>query len=373
MNTHLQHANVSKQWIVRLTLLTLFLIFGAFALISPSFAQAAASAGRACIINAPSGVLPGKLIGHVGWAYKAGSGDYWSFGSTEGTGTLTIPAGSDTHSWSNAGTWFGLVGSFENAYYTYYNVKLHDAKYYTQYRCFNVSSSNSSTANAEVQRQATNGYDGFKNNCLTKAIAILKAYGVTNLQAAPSTAPNTYFNNLTGFEAVQPLPPLLQVLVALNDPANGQPINIHPLHTQRQMHLQIYNTSNQLVYNQQTTASQIPGTGKYFSNIVLNSSWTNGSYLVTTKLDYTLGKQVAGIPTISSGQETILPLTSLTMGDIDQNNQLDLRDYNILVSCYGSKQCPTSQKIGSDINDDGTVDGVDLNLWLRIYSTQRGG
>jgi len=365
---------------VRLTLLSLFLAFGLFTLFSPlsaratSAAQATVSAGRACIINAPSSVLPGGLIGHVGWAYKAGSGDNWSFGATEGTGALTIPAGYDTHSWGNGGTWFGLAGSFENVFYTYYNVKLHNAKYYTQYRCFNVSSSNSSAADAEAQRQATNGYNGFNNNCLTKAIAILKAYGVTNLQAAPNTAPNTYFkNNLASFEAILPLPPLLQVLVALTDPANGQPINTRPIHAQRQMYLQIYNTSNQLVYNQQTTASQIPGTGKYFSNIVLNSSWTNGSYLVTVKLNYTLRKQVAGIPTISSGQETILPLTSLTIGDIDQNNQLDSQDYNTLISCYGSKQCPAILKTGSDISDDGVVDGVDINLWLRIYSTQRGG
>ena len=58
--------------------------------------------------------------------------------------------------------------------------------------------------------------------------------------------------------------------------------------------------------------------------------------------------------------------------DLNNYNQLDILDYNILISCYGSKQCPPDQKAASDLNS-GQVDGVDYNIWLRNYQRPHGG
>ena len=61
---------------------------------------------------------------------------------------------------------------------------------------------------------------------------------------------------------------------------------------------------------------------------------------------------------------------ALISGDINQDNSMDILDYNILMSCYGSKAC--SYKTNSDLNDDGVVDGIDYNIWLRNSQTQHG-
>ena len=58
--------------------------------------------------------------------------------------------------------------------------------------------------------------------------------------------------------------------------------------------------------------------------------------------------------------------------DLNNDNQLDILDYNILISCYGSKQCPPDQKAASDFNS-GQVDGVDYNIWLRNFQGPHGG
>lgn len=198
-----------RRWLVLAVTSFLLLTISLPSIMSPhtAYAQATVSTGRVCMINAPNGVVPGGLIGHVGWAYKSGSGDQWTFGATEGTGAYSIPPGKDTHSWYvKNGTWDDLLSMFSTAYIRPDGVQLHPTNYYTQFRCRNVSNGNESNAFAEVQKQANNGYDGLSNNCLTKSVAILRAYGVTDLPNATKTAPNDYFGKkLAGFEVAQGL------------------------------------------------------------------------------------------------------------------------------------------------------------------------
>lgn len=53
-------------------------------------------------------------------------------------------------------------------------------------------------------------------------------------------------------------------------------------------------------------------------------------------------------------------------GDIDQNNVLDVYDFNLLIECYAEKECPNKKK--ADLNDDGVVNGKDLNILLRSFA-----
>ncbi len=171
-----------------------------------STARMTVPAGTVCMVNAPSGVVPGGLIGHVGWAYQSGSGDQWTFGATEGVPEkIKIAPDNDTHSWSSSGTWLDLVKTFTNAHLRGQEL-LYPANYYTQFRCRSVNNGNESAVLAQVQKQASNGYDGLANNCLTKTVAIFQAYGVTDLPRATDVTPNEYFNfQLTGFEEPKPL------------------------------------------------------------------------------------------------------------------------------------------------------------------------
>lgn len=155
--------------------------------------------------------------------------------------------------------------------------------------------------------------------------------------------------------------------------------NTNPAHTSRNVVLSILNASGSTIGSGQgtvlynTTSQNLHGT-------VSVSSLTSGSYLAKVQMTGFLPKQLPGIITLTQGQTTILPVVSLTTGDINTDGQLDLLDYNILIGCFGSKQSTasctypiTSQSPGSDINDDGSVDGVDYNLFLRELSVQRGG
>lgn len=58
---------------------------------------------------------------------------------------------------------------------------------------------------------------------------------------------------------------------------------------------------------------------------------------------------------------------------MNKDNQLDIQDYNILLSCFDSKfNTSTCISKEADLDDDGTVGGADYNLFLRELSVQRG-
>lgn len=71
---------------------------------------------------------------------------------------------------------------------------------------------------------------------------------------------------------------------------------------------------------------------------------------------------------ITAGITNILPQITLVSGDINNDNKIDILDYNILVSCFTSKAVSdgcAGKQIDSDLNDNGIVDGADYNLFLR--------
>ena len=147
------------------------------------------------------------------------------------------------------------------------------------------------------------------------------------------------------------------------------------MHPTRHATITIYNGNNQqvaqaqglLTYNQ--TAMNMQGNISV-GNIAI------GSYIAIIKMDGFLGTQFPNIISITSSNQTItLPSVSLVTGNINTDNQLDLTDYNALISCFGSKFGTSSCQYPNtaDMNDDGAVDGTDYNLFLRELSTQKGG
>lgn len=157
---------------------------------------------------------------------------------------------------------------------------------------------------------------------------------------------------------------------------------MNPLHKQRLIDISVYDIQNTLV-TQQTGTIQYNSANSNFSGQVDMGNLASGSYLIRVHLDGNLTKQFTGIQTITTGKNNIIvPQLSLVTGDINNDNQLDISDYNILVSCFGSKlttsSCPqqyrpSSTSPGADILDDnGQVDGADYNEFLRELSVQVG-
>ncbi len=111
------------------------------------------------------------------------------------------------------------------------------------------------------------------------------------------------------------------------------------------------------------------------------------------------------IITITGGQNNVLVALNtndpsleevpyFVMGDIDGDNEITIKDYSILIDCYGKKsfdyacqndkaqllQKPSFKNmprnfLPGDFNDNGIVDGIDYNIFLRakIGTIGKGG
>ena len=70
------------------------------------------------------------------------------------------------------------------------------------------------------------------------------------------------------------------------------------------------------------------------------------------------------------GKTTALNPVRLINGSITSDNAVSVLDYGALVSCFGAKQNTSTclNPVTADLNDDGVVDGIDYNIFLREHS-----
>lgn len=161
--------------------------------------------------------------------------------------------------------------------------------------------------------------------------------------------------------------------------------NNHPVHTTRTFTVQLYNQSGTLVIQKSGTASYNNTNGVFKGQVSLGNL-SSGQYEVQVWVQNTLHKIIPGphsqyYNVFGKGVTTYLAVGMqsvgiaeggslvwgfpLISGDINGDNQIDILDYNILISCMQSPPaCTSAQYIASDLDDNGTVDGVDYNLWL---------
>ena len=170
--------------------------------------------------------------------------------------------------------------------------------------------------------------------------------------------------------------------VALQLPGIGVGGNLSPLHPTRDLHVSIYaagvdpsqpnvspifdNTSESIQYN---------SNNGYFINSKIDvGTLATGNYQILFKSTGYLRKQAIdpnasdNTIAITGGTTNIVPLTKLIAGDVTPiYNVMDASDFYAIAACYGSKATTSSCTAGSqitDINDDGVVNGIDLNYWL---------
>ena len=154
--------------------------------------------------------------------------------------------------------------------------------------------------------------------------------------------------------------------------------NTSPKHSTRNVSLTFMSTANTPVATAQATVSYNTSAQNFQGTISL-ASIPEGQYVITLKMDGFLGKQLPGIFSIKQGQTIQLPEVWVVAGDINNDNKLNIIDYNIILSCFDTKYITssclapnTALSPGADIDDDGVVDGVDYNLFIRELSVQHG-
>lgn len=216
-------------------------------------------------------------------------------------------------------------------------------------------------------------------------ISTSNATGITFSEGpAPTSIPPT--NNPTNNPTQLPTNPpagggitinmqlLLHGIGKGGDNANpGSGGNPTPIHTTRTITATLINASGQPQTQANGTIQYNSASGNFTGNITI-SSVPAGAYLVKIKVPGFLQKQ---LPTIvdTTKQTTFTPTqAAVVTGDVTNDNTLSLADYIMITNCFGSKiNTPSCQdKTAADINDDGKIDGIDYNLFLRELSTQNG-
>jgi hypothetical protein len=152
--------------------------------------------------------------------------------------------------------------------------------------------------------------------------------------------------------------------------------NQKPVHPQRPVTVQVINASNQLVLTKTGLVNYQATNGNFVGTIDMGTTLTSGSYTVKIKGEQYLNKLIPGIQSITAGVTNTLAQATLVTGDVNNDNKLDILDYNIIVGCYSdfapAQSCTAAQKLSADLTDDGNVNQFDYNLFLRDLSVQSG-
>lgn len=198
---------------------------------------------------------------------------------------------------------------------------------------------------------------------------------------ATTTPTNTPTPTLTPTPSLTPTPtlPSTPTLFSFNVklPGIGQNGNGNPNNMLRNVFVALLDKDNKKVgADVKGKLSFEAGSGLFKGDVNFGSIVPSGVYTVKLKMDQFLSKIVASKSAVTAGVTNTLPQVPLISGDINNDNKLDMLDYNILVSCFGSKINSDGcggKKVDADLNDDGLIDGIDYNLFIGGIKTAKQG
>jgi hypothetical protein len=201
---------------------------------------------------------------------------------------------------------------------------------------------------------------------------------------------------------LQPLPTVEGTAIKLNlflhgvgaagdnpNPTGNSLSNKNPVHPQRNVKVEVYNTDNVIVASASAPVNYDPATGTFTGTMALGAGVTGGNYNVKLKTDRYLRRLVPGIQQLQTGVVNELPDTQLVAGDTNGDNFLNVLDYNALLDCgygelepkpiadanskFNTTECKAHPPVQNvDVDDNGLVNSFDYNLFLRELSVQNG-
>lgn len=160
------------------------------------------------------------------------------------------------------------------------------------------------------------------------------------------------------------------------NPTSSTLSNKNPVRTTRQVSVLVYDAGNTLIKNVITPITYSTTNGNFTGLADLGNNLASGQYIVKVKTDEHLRRALPGFITLTAGSTIQLSALTLIAGDANNDNILNILDYNVLLGCYSdispASSCTAAQKLASDFNDDGNVNQYDYNLFLRELSVQTG-
>jgi hypothetical protein len=203
--------------------------------------------------------------------------------------------------------------------------------------------------------------------------------GATGTPTATPTLTRTPTPTLTPTPSVTPTPTIplspTKFSLTLVAPGIGRGGNTAPNNMQRQIFLQLFDTAQKPVGA--SVSGKVSFNGTTFAGVInLGTIVPSGKYKTKLKMNQYLVKTIASESAVIAGITNPFPQVVLIPGDVNNDNKLDVLDYNIIVSCFGTKinsdACGT-KRVDADLNDDGIVDGVDYNIFIRGLRSAKQG
>ncbi len=173
------------------------------------------------------------------------------------------------------------------------------------------------------------------------------------------------------------------------NPTGNSLSNKEPVTPQRNLNVEVFDTNNQIIASASAPVTYDSAQGTFVGTMSLGKNVPSGNYNIKVKADRYLRRIVPGIQQLQANVVNELPDTQLVAGDTNNDNFLNVLDYNALLDCgYGElKPLPVADAnskfntevckvhtpvINVDVNDNGVVDSIDYNLFLRELSVQNG-
>jgi len=204
---------------------------------------------------------------------------------------------------------------------------------------------------------------------------------ITCTQTAQPTPTPTGTTNESGSEVTGTFTVFLHSVGHSGDNTNPKLFsmsNQHPLHTTLTAQVQLFNPTDQLIREGTSTLTYNPENGNYTGTYGISPDVIpNDKFNVRIKVPYHLRILIPGIQSLPPGSHTMaFAPVAVVLGDADNNNALSILDYNMLLDCYSdltpAASCTKAHKTATDFNDDGFVNQIDYNLFLRELATQHG-
>jgi Mg-chelatase subunit ChlD len=152
--------------------------------------------------------------------------------------------------------------------------------------------------------------------------------------------------------------------------------NKNPLTRTRQVKVELLNdtailaeASGNVTYD---TASQT-----FIGTASASTTVPSGQYFIRVKSPGYLSKKLPAKIVVTRNTTNIIPTINMVTGDTNRDNKLDVLDYNNILTCHTGLRgrpasCTNETHAVADINDDGKVNEVDYNLFIRELPAEAG-
>lgn len=161
------------------------------------------------------------------------------------------------------------------------------------------------------------------------------------------------------------------------NPTNYTLSNKNPLTATKNVIVEVFDGLNALKASASGNIVYDVASGNFKGTIDLGTQIAaSGAYNIKLKETTHLRRLIPGIQNITIGQTINMGEITLTAGDVNNDNTINILDYNLLVGCYSdlapAVSCTSANKLLTDINDNGEVNQFDYNLFLREITVQNG-